>query len=271
MPVYPEKLLIKRYQLQSELWGLGQEIHRIELEAQPLRLRLNTLDASMGGGNHRKWQAIVDQLRPLKERLRILSEALTAKRAELLTVESQLRETFRNMGKSLALESEANDDEKPKLAVEAIPQFKSRYAYDVFIPHASEDKVDVVRPLVTELSNLGVTSWYDENVLTLGDSIRKTIDHGLLQCRFGVVIVSPFFVSKRWPEYEFNGLIAREMETGKVILPVWHNITKNVLLQNYPNLADRYALSTANSTIENIALSIADQVYKSIEADRALK
>jgi hypothetical protein len=39
-PIYPEKLLIQRYQLQSELWGLGQEIQRIELEAQPLLQKL---------------------------------------------------------------------------------------------------------------------------------------------------------------------------------------------------------------------------------------
>jgi hypothetical protein len=51
MPIFPEQLLIRRYQLESELCGLGQEIQRLELQAQPLKQRLGTVDASMTDGN----------------------------------------------------------------------------------------------------------------------------------------------------------------------------------------------------------------------------
>jgi hypothetical protein len=32
------------------------------------------------------------------------------------------------------------------------------------------------------------------------------------------------FFAKNWPQYELNGLTAREMDGHKVILPIWHNV-----------------------------------------------
>jgi TIR domain len=37
--------------------------------------------------------------------------------------------------------------------------------WDAFICHASEDKVQVVRPLAEALTNLGLNVWYDEFTL----------------------------------------------------------------------------------------------------------
>lgn len=51
--------------------------------------------------------------------------------------------------------------------------------YDLFISHASEDKDHVARPLAKHLQDLGLRVWLDEFELTLGDSLRRKIDHGL--------------------------------------------------------------------------------------------
>jgi TIR domain len=66
----------------------------------------------------------------------------------------------------------------------------------VFISHAHEDKDGVARPLAQRLTQLGVRVWLDENELELGDSLWETIDHGLVNSRFGIVILSPAFFSK---------------------------------------------------------------------------
>lgn len=71
--------------------------------------------------------------------------------------------------------------------------------YDAFICHASEDKDDFVRPLAERLVRDHVEVWYDEFSLTVGDSLRRSIDRGLRSSRFGVVILSPSFLAKRWP------------------------------------------------------------------------
>ena len=47
--------------------------------------------------------------------------------------------------------------------------------YDVFISHASEDKEEVVRPLANALKDEGLSVWYDEFELKIGDSLRGKI------------------------------------------------------------------------------------------------
>ena len=67
--------------------------------------------------------------------------------------------------------------------------------------------------------------WIDESELFVGDSLRAKIDEGLAQSQFGIVILSPSFFSKHWPQAELDGLAAREANGEKRILPVWHNLT----------------------------------------------
>jgi hypothetical protein len=117
--------------------------------------------------------------------------------------------------------------------------------WDIFISHASEDKDAVVRPLAERLRSLGLRVWYDEFTLLLGNSLRQSIDYGLANSRFGVVILSPNFLAKNWPRKELDGLFSRETSGEKVILPVWHNIDQAELSKYSPMMADRIAVSTS--------------------------
>ena len=117
--------------------------------------------------------------------------------------------------------------------------------YDVFICHASEDKESFVRPLAESLQAEHVEVWFDEFSLKLGDSIRRSIDRGLRQSRFGVVVLSPAFFEKNWPQYELDGLINREMRGRDIIiLPVWHGVTHGDVTHYSPPLAGRKAVSS---------------------------
>ncbi|MBI4650156.1 toll/interleukin-1 receptor domain-containing protein [Candidatus Desantisbacteria bacterium] len=111
--------------------------------------------------------------------------------------------------------------------------------YDVFICHASEDKNSFVRPLAEILKKSNLEVWYDEFSLTIGDSLRESIDKGLSKSRFGIVVLSPSFFKKKWPQRELNGLVAREMSgEDRIILPIWHNITNNEILKYSPTCLD---------------------------------
>ena len=116
--------------------------------------------------------------------------------------------------------------------------------WDVFISHASEDKDDVARPLADGLAKRGVRVWFDEKSLTIGDSLRRTIDRGLAHSRFGIVVLSPSFMQKEWPQKELDGLVAREVGGVKVILPIWHNLSAEEIRKWSPMLADKVAVST---------------------------
>jgi hypothetical protein len=116
--------------------------------------------------------------------------------------------------------------------------------WDVFISHAWEDKETVARPLAHALSKAGITVWYDEFTLTLGDSLRRSIDRGLAESRYGLVILSPDFFNKGWPQRELDGLTTRETGSGKVILPVLHRLTHTDVEHFSPILADKVSVST---------------------------
>lgn len=129
--------------------------------------------------------------------------------------------------------------------------------YDAFISHASEDKDSLVRPLARMLNKMGFYIWYDEFELKIGDSLRQSIDKGLINSNFGIVILSKSFFAKNWPQYELNGLTAKEIDGNKVILPIWHGITREDVLKYSPTLADKVAADSSRMDIKTMAREIA--------------
>jgi hypothetical protein len=116
--------------------------------------------------------------------------------------------------------------------------------WDVFISYASEDEDAFVKPLVAALSGLSV--WYAPLTLKVGDKLRKSIDEGIANSRFGIVVLSHHYFAKHWPQEELEGLFNKEIEGVKVILPVWHNITADEVRQYSPMLSGRVAAKTSN-------------------------
>ncbi|WP_271911590.1 DUF1883 domain-containing protein [Vreelandella alkaliphila] len=130
--------------------------------------------------------------------------------------------------------------------------------HDVFISHASDDKEEFVRPLATALMAHGLNVWFDEMTLRIGDSLRQKIDRGLANSRVGLVVLSPDFIKKGWTNYELDGIVTRTVSGEQILLPIWHNITKQQVVDFSPSLADKVARSTATHTIDEIAAEIAE-------------
>ena len=151
---------------------------------------------------------------------------------------------FASIGRELLVRiREFENSERPERTL--APRLKDEGSWDVFISHASEDKDSFVRPLAEALSKRGIHVWFDEYSLRLGDSLMRSIDKGLSSCRFGIVVLSPAFFSKEWPQRELGGLASRELDGQKVILPVWHNLTASDVRKFSPMLADRFAVSSS--------------------------
>ena len=132
--------------------------------------------------------------------------------------------------------------------------------YDVFISHASEDKEEVVRPLANALVQRGLKVWYDEFELKIGDSLRRKIDRGLANSRFGIVVLSRDFIKKGWTNYELDGIISKAVSGEQIMLPIWHEITKQEIIAYSPSLADKVARNTSSYTIDEIANEIAELI-----------
>lgn len=131
---------------------------------------------------------------------------------------------------------------------------------NIFISHAYEDKEVIARPLAEELKK-EFTIWFDEYEMHVGDSLREKIDDGLRKCDYGVVVLSKAFFSKNWTQNELDGLFALETKNRKLILPIWHEVTKEDVLQYSPILAGRMA----TLSVKGIP-SVVDDIQRSILA-----
>lgn len=221
--------------------------------------------ASTLQGKLRQIERLHDDVARIQKAKADLTKKITDQTAKLHKLQSQL---YKRQGedqdrqlKALQRAREADAERQRAMLAKALEQAPARPAaaedepvtYDAFISHASEDKEGVARPLAEALIGRGYAIWYDELQLKVGDSLRRSIDRGLARSRFGIVVLSPSFFAKQWPQYELDGLVAREMTGGKVVLPLWHKVTKDEVLGYSPSLADKVALNTATRTIGEIA------------------
>ncbi len=110
---------------------------------------------------------------------------------------------------------------------------------DVFICHASEDKINYVYPLIKELSTVGITYWVDEAEIMWGDDIIKKINQGLQQSKYIIVIITKFFLNKNWPQSELCNALNIEFSRNKnYILPIFC-IDENYVYERYPLLSSK--------------------------------
>lgn len=121
------------------------------------------------------------------------------------------------------------------------PPRQEMFDWDAFICHATEDKDSFVRELAQKLVREGIRVWYDEFTLKIGDSLRRSIDRGLVNSQYGIVVLSHSFFRKEWPQAELDGLVTRERNGEKVILPIWLDVDKEDVAQYSPTLADTVA------------------------------
>lgn len=138
---------------------------------------------------------------------------------------------------------------------EAPAETKKAQKWDIFMSHASPDK-PYVRQLVAELRKADITVWFDEDSLAWGESLRPAINKGLINSSYAIVVLSkPFLAERKWTEHELNGLFAREKVGRFIILPIWHGIEHEDLVNYDPALADRLAKVSATDGIPDIVRS----------------
>lgn len=134
----------------------------------------------------------------------------------------------------------------------------SQEDYDVFVSHAWEDKENFVDEFVQALREYQINVWYDTTQMKWGDSMRAKIDDGLKKSKFGVVVLSPDYIKegKYWTKTELDGLFQVESINGKMLLPVWHNLTKKEVMSYSPIVASKLAMTTANMTAQEMAYEL---------------
>jgi hypothetical protein len=277
--------------LQSTIQSLGKELAQLEKDLSAAtkkesdkRSKISQIDGSitkstspsMVQSKRRDISRLLDEISRCLDTQSTIQGKIADRRAKLHKAQEDLRKEQEKLQKKNDDEAKRNNQMRLKEQKDITQQLREQYSlsksfilpsataparnvdYDVFISHATEDKDEFVRPLTIKLQELGFKVWYDEFTIKLGDSLRQSIDKGLANARYGVVVLSSAFFSKNWPQYELNGLVAREMQGRKVILPIWHRVTKDEVVSYSPTLADKLALNSSIHSIEEIASQLSE-------------
>ncbi len=179
-------------------------------------------------------------------------------------VEGQKAEEVKTVTSHLIQQATENVNYNDQLINQTSDFYKPEDKWDVFISHASEDKENFVKELADILNYHGVKVWYDEFTLKVGMSLVNSIDAGLKKSKFGVVVLSKHFISKKWTDYEKRSLVTRELNGKQLILPIWHNISKDEVLEFSAFLADKVALNTSQDNTQTIVLKLLEVIRPDI-------
>ena len=131
---------------------------------------------------------------------------------------------------------------------------------DVFICYASEDKSEIVERLVSALKDSGISFWYDNADIQWGDSITEKVNEGLRISRYVIVVLSPNFMNKPWPQRELYSVLNLEASTGDVrILPLLcgNSAERKKILEALPLLNDKFYITWSDEP--NVITSVLRQ------------
>ncbi|MCS0634327.1 toll/interleukin-1 receptor domain-containing protein [Streptomyces sp. ODS05-4] len=130
---------------------------------------------------------------------------------------------------------------------------------DVFLCHAWDDRRGAAMELHDLLKEEGVSVWFSEKSIVLGQPFMREIDRGLARSRTGLVLVTPALLhrvdSRGVSDKELSELLARDL-----LIPVVHETTYDELRSVSPLLASRNGLNTADDSMADIATKIAELV-----------
>lgn len=135
--------------------------------------------------------------------------------------------------------------------------------YDVFLSHASNDKIPFVDRLKKSFDKLGISIFYDADTLRWGDNWKDKINDGLKNCDFGVIVISKNFFDREWTEKELKALLSRQNRCGQnIILPILYGVTRTDLCMQYKKLGDIQFIDGSKLSVSDITIKLAEVLLR---------
>jgi protease PrsW len=152
----------------------------------------------------------------------------------------------------------------------AIKVFNNSKPYwDVFLSFANEDRAFAIS-MKEAMEKETIKVWFDEKYLSLqndnvklGDPIEDEVYDGIMKSKFGIIILSKYYLKKRWTKKEMSYFLMKEKFSGTTILPILHEISPDEVYVYLPEIADRVAISSTQDK-DSIVDTIAKMVKKNI-------
>lgn len=158
------------------------------------------------------------------------------------------------------------DEAKSLPANKTISPIKEFKEYDVFISHASQDKLAYVEQLYSSLSKLGIKIFYDKDSISWGDNWKLKILNGVEKSEFAIIVISENFFGREWTEKELYEFLELQNTLGqKMILPLLYDIRLDDLKDHYPELTDIQSIQANEHDNNEIVILFAKELIKRLK------
>ncbi|WP_406831673.1 toll/interleukin-1 receptor domain-containing protein [Pedococcus sp. KACC 23699] len=127
---------------------------------------------------------------------------------------------------------------------------------DLFLCHAWDDRQGSAADLNRLLKANGASVWFSEEDIPLGSLMIREIDKGLRNSRIGIVLVTPALIKS----INNEGIAEKELAVllaSRRVVPVMHGVTFDELNDVSTMLASHAGLSTATSSLDDVAAKLA--------------
>lgn len=115
----------------------------------------------------------------------------------------------------------------------------------VFVSHSSDDKVEYIEPIVTDLEDCYVNVWIDKRKILPGDNLRKSIFRdGLDKADIALIFFTEQSLKSSWVDREIKHVLREEAKKGnsfdlKKIISIFDSQeTYAEISERYPELTD---------------------------------
>lgn len=115
----------------------------------------------------------------------------------------------------------------------------------VFVSHSSEDKKDLIEPIVSDLEDCYINVWLDKRKILPGDNLRKSIfREGLDKADVALIFFTGKSLQSSWVDKEIKHVLREESKKGnnfdlnKIISIFDSEQTYNEIAKRYPELTD---------------------------------
>lgn len=254
-------------EIHSESGNIGEQ--HIKQSLDHLKATINHKNSSVTSGNQELESKIENYIPQVKSKLEKEN-----KNIESLASKIPVNLVKKNdAGKTIDLQETKKIEPikpKPEPPISSTKESSKTTKWDVFISHATEDKT-IATALAEKLKENDLKVWYDQDIMKWGDSLMESINLGLKESLFGIVIFSKTFFKKTWAITELKSLVNLANISGeKTILPLLHEISHNELTIKYPILADIFARSTKDD-LEKLATEIKNLVEEKKKKEKSIQ
>ena len=115
----------------------------------------------------------------------------------------------------------------------------------VFVSHSSEDKADLIEPIVADLEECYINVWFDKRKIIPGDNLRKSIFRdGLDKADVALIFFTEKSLKSSWVDREIKHVLREETKKGnnfdlnKIISIFDSEETYKQISERYPELTD---------------------------------